>query len=157
MATEQQKAVGRPSVYSEEIVARSREYLENCKDEYGRLIKVKRQDGTELEQFISDLVVKLPSIAGLSVYLKIHRSTIYDWAKEEDKKEFSDILEEILAEQEKRLIENGLSGKYNSNIVKLALGKHGYSDKQELTGKDGKDLIPSEEDKEAAEKALKDL
>jgi len=34
----------------------------------------------------------------------------------------------------------GLSGEFNSNIAKLALGKHGYHDKQDntLSGPDGK-------------------
>ena len=88
-------------------------YLATAKDKYdkkGRLIKV-----------------NLPSIAGLAVYLKISRDTVYEWSKLYP--DFSDILAEILAEQEKRLMEAGLKGDYNSNIAKLALGKHGYHDK----------------------------
>jgi hypothetical protein len=62
--------------------------------------------------------------------LGISRDTLYDWAKHDDKK-FSDILSECNAEQERTLLNMGLIGEYNSNIVKLVLGKHGYNEKQE--------------------------
>lgn len=83
------------------------------------------------------------SVAGLAHHLGIARSTIYDWASHEDKKEFSDIIEKILTAQELYLTSNGLSGKYNSTITKLMLTKHGYTDKQEtdLTSK-GESISP---------------
>lgn len=118
---------GRPTDYNEEIAEKARQYLKLCKD------KVR---GTTL------LRVHLPSIAGLAIYLKISRSSVYEWRDAHP--EFADILEEILATQEQRLIENGLSGQYNPTIAKLALGKHGYSDKQEVTGKDGDPLFTDE-------------
>ena len=86
--------------------------------------------------------VELPSIAGLAVYLGVSRTCIYEWRDAEGEArtdlhdEFSYILDAILAEQEKRLINNGLSGTYNANIAKLALGKHGYSDKTDITSGD---------------------
>jgi len=101
--------VGRPTDYNESILEKANNYLENYKDE-------------------GDVI---PSIAGLACVLKIARSTIYDWAKQEDKKAFSDILDDILSKQERVLMNKGLDGEFNSAIVKLALGKHGYSDKQE--------------------------
>lgn len=119
------KKRGRPTNYNTEILKKAKKYLLDCKDEYGRWIKNKNKKIKA--EFIPGLIVHLPSIAGLAVYLKVHRQTIYEWGKEH--KFFGDILQEILAEQEKRLIENGLSGTYNSNIVKLVLGKHGYHDK----------------------------
>lgn len=75
--------------------------------------------------------VVFPSVADLAIHLGKARSTLYKWAKESDKKEFSDILETVLAVQEKLLIERGLTSDYNSTITKLMLTKHGYSDKQE--------------------------
>lgn len=83
------------------------------------------------------------SVAGLAQHLGIARSTVYDWANHEDKKEFSDILEKVLTAQELFLTANGLSGEYNSTITKLILTKHGYTDKQEtdLTSK-GESISP---------------
>lgn len=83
--------------------------------------------------------VKIPTLEGLAIYLNISRATIYDW---KDKyTEFSDIVEKVLTLQAQGLIENGLVGEYNPTITKLMLTKHGYVDKQEITGKDGSPLI----------------
>jgi hypothetical protein len=128
----------RPTDYKgAETIKKVREYLNLCKDEYVGLGKIR---------------VKLPSIEGLSVYLDVSRSTLYLWR--ENHQEFSDILEELLSRQAEVLLNNGLSGDYNSTIAKLVLGKHGYTDKTELTGKDGKDLI-SPEAKEKGDQAIK--
>lgn len=97
----------RPSLYTEEILARSREYLENFED-HGDAI---------------------PSIAGLAILLKVSRQSLYNWAEKHE--DFLDILESIKAKQEQTLINKGLTGEFNAAITKLALGKHGYSDKQE--------------------------
>ena len=49
------------------------------------------------------------------------------------KQELIDILDEIQDMQHFALLQGGLAGEMNSNIVKLALGKHGYSDKVDNT------------------------
>lgn len=103
--------MARPTDYSKEILDKTKDYITNYR-EYGDTI---------------------PSVASLSNFLNIARSTIYDWASQEDKKEFSDILEKLLSEQEKSLLNNGLNGKFNSTITKLILTKHGYTDKSDLT------------------------
>ncbi|BAE74832.1 hypothetical phage protein [Sodalis glossinidius str. 'morsitans'] len=77
----------------------------------------------------------VPSVAGLACYLGISRSTAQEYAKENE--EFSGTLEAIKTLQENRLINKGLTGDFNATITKLMLANHGYSDKQELTGKDG--------------------
>ena len=42
----------------------------------------------------------------------------------------------------KRLLNSGLGGQYNATIAKLVLAaNHGMSDKQEISGADGKPLI----------------
>jgi hypothetical protein len=107
---------GRPTDYSPEVITKSLQYLKECIDSFGGDIKT----------------VNLPSIEGLAIYLDINRDTIYKWEQDPDKKEFSDIVETIRAEQAKRLVNNGLSGNYNPTIAKLLLHKHGYSDKQEV-------------------------
>lgn len=103
--------VGRPSKYTQEIIDAARGYLENFEE-------------------VGDAI---PSLAGLGVELKLNRSTIHAWDKDEGKEEFSNILEEIRQTQERILIAKGLRGEFNSNIVKLALGKHGYHDKVDNT------------------------
>ena len=101
--------MSRPTKYSEAILKEAREYLANY-------------DSTPYND-------KMPSVAGLAVALKISRPTIYDWAEDKDKEEFSYIVRELMATQEKVLFNGGLSGDFNASIAKLALTKHGYSDK----------------------------
>ena len=101
---------GRPTKYNDEILEKAREYIKNFAD-------------------YDDVI---PQIAGLSIHLGITRATVYDWAKQEDKKEFSDIVQGLLASQEKTLVNKGLDGKFNPNITKLILTKHDYSEKQDI-------------------------
>ena len=110
---------GRPTEYSQEVLDKTYDYLNRA------WIEAKDE---------------IQTIAGLALFLKISRDTIYDWSSQEDKKEFSDIVKNILSEQEKTLVNKGLNGKFNASITKLMLTKHGYSDKQELMGKDGEKL-----------------
>ena len=128
----------RPVEYNSSILDKANEYLETCIDERYDWTK---SDGAQSTSYEHRILVRLPSIEGLARYLSVARSTVYKW--KEEYPEFSDILEEILAEQAERLISNGLSGDYNPTISKLILTKHGYSDKQEITGADGKDLMPT--------------
>ena len=102
--------MGRPTKYTPELLEKAGQYLDNYK-EGGSVI---------------------PSHAGLALYLSIGKRTIYDWEGQEGKEEFSHILAKILHEQEQLLLNNGLNSTFNPTIVKLVLGKHGYSDKQQL-------------------------
>jgi len=120
---------GRPSEYSEEVLIKAREYLDSCQDENEKVVEMANEE-KGYEKYRNKLKVNLPSVAGLAIYLEVVRNIVYEWAAQH--KEFSDILEDILSEQEKRLIENGLSGDYNPQIAKLVLGKHGYHDKQDV-------------------------
>ena len=101
-------AGGRPTKYTEEIIEKAKAYI----------------TGYETH---SDVI---PSIAGLASVLDVHRSLLYVWEKEYP--EFLDILEAIKREQQKVLLNKGLSGDFNSQITKLVLGKHGYHDKQDV-------------------------
>ena len=102
--------MARPSDYSEEVLEKAREYL----DDY------ESHDHA------------IPSVAGLAKVLGKHRDTLYGWAEDENKAEFSYILRQIVSDQELVLLNKGLKGDFNSNICKLALGKHGYTDKQDI-------------------------
>ena len=103
-------AGGRPTKCTPELLEKTRDYIDNYQD-------------------YDDLV---PSVAGLSVEIGISRETAHKWRREEDKyPEFADMLIEMLSIQERKLLSGGLGGDMNSNITKLMLCKHGYSDKQE--------------------------
>lgn len=106
--------IGRPTKYSKAILAKANDYLANYKTVYGD---------------------EIPSVVGLSLVLDIRRNTLYDWASQGDKEEFSNILEKINEKQHQVLISNGLNGSFNAQITKLVLGKHGYHDKQETDHK----------------------
>jgi len=101
---------GRPTKYNEEIVGKAREYITNYQ-EHGHA---------------------MPSIVGMAVVLNVAKSTLYDWAEDEEK-EFSDILDECMDNQELVLFNQALMNEFNSSIAKLALGKHGYHDKVDST------------------------
>ena len=111
--------MARPTKYTPAFLKIAEDYLVNYQEKY--------ED-------------QIPSIAGLAVVSGIRRETLHVWAKEEGKEKFSNILGELLAKQEKILINNGLTGAFNSAITKLVLGKHDYHDKQDLHGKDGQPL-----------------
>lgn len=109
--------MGRPSIYSEELLEKAVSYLVRY-EEYGD---------------------EIPSNVGLAIHLGISQRILNYWANDEDKKDFLHILDCIQSKQQQVLINKGLSNDFNSNICKLVLGKHGFSDKQEteLSGPDG--------------------
>lgn len=112
-----QMPVGRPTKYNKEVIEKALNYLKNYETEHKDAI---------------------PSVVGLACVLNIRRETLHVWAKDENKAEFSNILDQINNKQQRVLLSKGLTGDFNSNITKLVLGKHGYHDKQEteLTGSD---------------------
>jgi hypothetical protein len=70
-------------------------------------------------------------VAGLAVALGISKETVYAWAREPEKRQFSHALEAIEVGQHKALVNGSLSGTYNSTIAKLMLSSnHGYTEKQ---------------------------
>lgn len=122
--------IGRPSIYSEEMVAKAQGYLEGFES---------------IDPVLDNEVI--PTVAGLSIHLGISRDTVYDWAKQKDKEDFSYIVTQILASQESSLVNNGLRGSFNPTIAKLMLTKHGYSEKIDTTvaNPDGSNLdMPSD-------------
>jgi len=102
--------MARPTKYNKDILAKANDYLTHYK---------------EFEP--------VPSIAGLAVYLDISRETVRDWASQENKEEFSGIVQQVMTKQELELLKGGLKGEYNASITKLMLTKHQYSDKTENT------------------------
>jgi len=108
---------GRPTEYTDELAQSALDYIDGGYEEEGHAI---------------------PSIVGMAAVLNRGKSTLYDWSNIEDHP-FSDILARCMEKQEMVLFNKGLTNTFNASIVKLALGKHGYSDKQatEHSGPDG--------------------
>lgn len=117
---------GRPIEYNESYVERAKQYIEECIDEIEEYHKTRGEKSDTFDRIVR---VRLPTIEGLAVYLKISRDTLYRWEKEYER--FSYIIDELRAIQADRLLNNGLSGDYNPTIAKVLLTKHGYTDKTE--------------------------
>ena len=100
--------VGRPTKYSDETLAKTKEYLDGGYKSNGKVI---------------------PSRQGLARHLGIATSTLDAWEKDPEKVTFSGMLEQLRQDQHDILINNGLTGDFNATIAKLALTKHGYTDK----------------------------
>ena len=107
-------AGGRPSKYCELIQHKANKYL-NCYEQMGELF---------------------PSLAGLSQFIRVKRSTIYNWAAQKNKPEFLDTIDEIKNLQELKLTNGGLDGTLNVAMAKLLLISHGICDKQDSTAND---------------------
>ena len=107
-------AGGRPTDYTPEMLELCRDYIDNCPD-------------------------KVPMVVGLCKHINRGSSTVYQWAKDDDKAEFADILDEIKDLQHLKLINSGLNSEFNSAITKMMMTKHGYSEKvqQEVSGPNG--------------------
>ena len=104
----------------------------------GRPTKFKKEMVEKAEQYMIDYKKEedeaVPTIEGLSLYLKIPRQKIYEYTKKD--KDFRDIIEVIRTLQAKRLLTGGLLNKFNSIITRLMLAKHGYKEetKTEIEG-----------------------
>lgn len=142
---------GRPTKYNEEIVRKTKKYLESCTDDEEEFHKTR---GDKSDGYERILKVKLPSIEGLAVYLEVPRQRIYDWEKEYPV--FHDIIDKLRSMQAERLINKGTSGEYNATITKVILTKHGYREGIENTGLDGKDLFSIDPEKKAKSDAAID-
>ena len=101
---------GRPTKYNDEVLRKAKDYIENY-ETYGDVI---------------------PSIAGLCQEIDLHRDTVHTWAKDKNKKQFSDIIKALSYAQERKLLNGGLNSQLNSAITKLVLSKHGYHDNPQV-------------------------
>jgi len=117
-------SVGRPTDYTQEIGETARAYLSD-------------DESVNYKSYSH----AIPSVVGLCRVLNRARSTVYQWAENEDH-EFADILATSKEFQELVTLNGTLAGTLNPQIGKLVLGLHGYHDKQqtELSGPEGKPI-----------------
>lgn len=101
---------GRNTVWSEELEAKAQEYIDGGWQDQGDAV---------------------PMVVGLCKYIQTPKSTIYDWAKDENRS-FSDIVKQINENQELELVNKTLRKDYDSKIGGMMLSKHGYAEKQEV-------------------------
>lgn len=113
---------GRPSKYNEEMLKKAEHYI--------------------IGGFSADEDV-IPTMAGLALYLKVDKTTLYEWAKKHE--EFSHSLNRLNYHQEKITLNQALINKFNAHIAGKVLANHGYTDKSafDLTSSD-KSMSPQE-------------
>jgi len=103
-------------------------YLKKAKDKEYTFQKMSgRTDGFE-----EKVKVKLPTIERYCQFIKVPRQTVYDWI--DAHADFKMALDKILVEQKARLMEKGLSERYNPIMAKFLLSaNHGLREKSDLT------------------------
>lgn len=128
---------GRPTKYLPKFIKKVDEYLKLCQDTEKNVVKQANSE-KGYEMYENKLVVNLPTINGFALFINVDKTTLYEWKGKYP--EFSYSLRKIKTEQEKRLINGGLSNDYNPTIAKLILSaNHGMREKSDLTT-DGKEL-----------------
>lgn len=105
---------GRPTKLTKEAIEQAKDYINGGYEHAGDAI---------------------PSMVGMAALLDVVTQTLYNWG--EANEEFLGILEKCNERQQQVLLNGGLLGDLNPTITKLVLGKHGYHERQEVTGKDG--------------------
>lgn len=114
--------------YKPIFAKRVKKYLDSCVDEQVDFVRQEsvsaKKDGTEKKYLMygRKLKVNLPSIEGFAIFLKVSRITMYAW--EETYPDFAKSLDKIRVEQQKRLVNYGLSGDYNPAIASLMLSSN---------------------------------
>jgi hypothetical protein len=104
---------------------------------YNKALLEKAMDYLDVYETLGDVI---PTIEGLALYLDIARDTIYDWCKDDEKKDFSDTVKKVTLKQKQGLINGGLSNNLNAKITQLLLGaNHSVIEKvaQEVSGPGG--------------------
>jgi hypothetical protein len=115
--------LGRPSKYTPETLEKTAWYIENYRT-------------LEPPQLV-------PTIAALAIHLGVRRKTIEMWRDDPEKEEFGNLCDMLMANQEVIALNGGLGNVFNSQMSKLLLSKHGYSDKIDATSSDGSFAFPS--------------
>jgi len=103
---------GRPSNYKPEFNDLALDYIDTYKDKYDH---------------------QVPSVVGLAVIIGCAERTLYNWGNKHP--DFMHTLRDIVSAQKFALTNGGLGNDFNSNICKLMLANHGFSERtQDVTG-----------------------
>lgn len=143
--------IGRPSDYHpKETIKQTIAYIKaNEEDEFYEVWNRHGERDKKKKWFVPTLQtkrkVKLPTIEGLAYHLNISKETVYDWRKKYP--DFSYLIGKLLQKQAQKLLENGLSGEYNSVIAKVVLTKHGYREGFENEATAGGEPLTAEQRK----------
>lgn len=122
--------VGRPSKYTDKVNKEALGYIDSCGENYILIEKPVITNGEVSEEKIIKKEIKLPTVEKLALLLGVSRDSLYEWAKQYP--DFSDTLDALKKKQADMLIQNGLSGDYNSTIAKLMLSaNHGINERSE--------------------------
>lgn len=117
---------GKPTLYGDEALQKAYEYLTECVDDGVWEEYVDGGNGGKLlRRHVGE--VKFPNAGGMAVALRVDRDTLYTWSKKHP--EFKEVMRLMNAIQQDRLMNAGLSGRYNATIASLILGRHGYRKK----------------------------
>lgn len=115
--------MGRPIEYKTEYISLVDDYISDCEDVF--------------DKEKNEYMVKLPTVEGFALFVGHNKTTIYEWCKEYP--DFSNAIDKIKENQLNKLINKGLSGKYNPTIAKLLLsGNHNIREKSDITTADEK-------------------
>lgn len=112
--------VGRPTLYDESMLERAKEYILFFQ--------------TAGKEDIENHTEVIPTMSGLAMFLGVSKRVLYLWR--DANQDFMHTLEGLQDTQETLLLNNGLRGRFNPQISKLALANHGYSDKPVIDEKD---------------------
>jgi len=141
---------GRPTKYNKTIFSETQKYLDSCVDKSYTVVRSQSERTKSVE---NRLRVKLPTIEGLAFHLHINKTTIHEWRRAHP--EFSNLIDELLALQVDRLVNQGLSGDYNATIAKVLLTKHGYREGQEVASEIR--YLPNDEERAESLAALRSV
>lgn len=147
---------GRPTKFDASILKLAREYIDSCGEYYEEILLQKKKGKKGVAVITSKMRMRLPMVEGLALHLKINKDTVQEWKKQHV--DFSVLIDEMMNLQATTLANGALIGDLNPVISKVLLTKHGYREGHELSGEGGSALFrPTEADKAAADKALKDM
>jgi hypothetical protein len=125
--------MGKPKKYKpDEILKKAQEYALWCEENPLYELKV---FGTGFKSQIPKM--RAMTIEGFCLFCNMAKSTFYEYEKEKD---YSNIIARVKDLFYSQKFEGAAAEFLNANIIARELG---LSDKQELTGKGGKDLIPA--------------
>lgn len=140
---------GRPTKMTPELLEKAAGYIKWCEDNPIVCKHILNQATGEM--IPAEKKPRCPTIAGLASYLGIGKQTLVNWTQ--DNKEFLSVLEDLKAEAESMMEQNGLVGVFNPLMSKFLLSSdYGKVEKNEVKQEIEIHGISDEE-----RKALKDI